>query len=144
MPGQIASSGGIPRNRTRPSFPTPNPQVLPTRSKGEDRNNRDTEILFMPLSYRKHRPATQNNRDTGAYSRRQQSSQVEAPRVELPAASLKVAAPGWQPREWNPHPEALRRACPPKPRRRRELDFSPAEQRAAPTTGFSRGASRCT
>ena len=112
MPGQNASSGGIPRNRTCASFPTPNPQVLPTRSKGQDRNNRDTEILFMPLSYRKHRPATQNNRDTGGVlpqkakqpgrspesgiaSRKPQggSPRVAAPRVESPPGSPKEGLP---------------------------------------------------
>jgi hypothetical protein len=59
VPGQNASSGSIPQNRARLPFPAPNLQALPARPKGEQKNNRDTKILLIPLSFRKQRPEPQ-------------------------------------------------------------------------------------
>ncbi len=91
MPGQNASSGRIPRNRARPS----------TQPQGEETNNRDTEILLHPLSYRKQRPGTKTIGTQGGYpaesksakSKPQGASPKEAgPRVEPPPGSLKGGA----------------------------------------------------
>ena len=96
MPGQNASSGSIPQNRARLPFPAPNLQALSAQPKGKEKNNRDTEILLIPLSLRKQRSEPPNNRDTEGYPAESKRARSE-PRGEPQGGSLEGGIPTGKP-----------------------------------------------